>query len=171
MENLLFLIPAAVALVIYKANTWNANPSLFAAQKRERDRAASFVDVLTRHFDALDTDKIGLITGASALRAVEGLGCSEADKALLRAALCHIGARVFTAENPWYLATSPAEYTFTPIGHVVGRHKEYAASVTGHPYGGVVVPYEIWVDDYAISREDLASYIDRVKQRQTLPSV
>jgi hypothetical protein len=168
MEHLLFLFPAAVALVIYKANTWNANPSLFAAQKRERDRAASFVDVLTRHFDALDTDKIGLVT-RGALRAVDGLNCSDADRALLRAALCHAGAEVFVAENPWYLAT-PAEYTFTAIGHVVGRRKEIGVSVTGHPYGGVVVPYDIWVDDYAISREDLASYVDRVNQRLTLPS-
>lgn len=168
MDNLVFLIPAAIVFVIYKANTWNANPSLFAAQKRERDRAASFVDVLTRHFDALDTDKTGLLT-QRALLAVDGLDCSDADKALLRAALCHAGSEVFVAENPWFLAT-PEEYKFTPIGHVIGQRKETTVAVTGHPYGGVAVPVDIWVDDYAISREDLSSYVDRVNARRTLPS-
>jgi hypothetical protein len=168
MDNLVFLIPVVFAFVIYKANTWNSNPSLFAAQKRERARAASFTDVLTRYFDALDTDKTGLLTQHHLL-AVDGLDCNEADKALLRAALCHTGAVVFVAENPWFLAPL-AEYEFTPIGHVTGRRKETSVAITGHPYGGVAVPFDVWVDDYAISRADLVTYVDRVNARQTLPS-
>ena len=166
MNNLVFLIPAVIAFVIYKANTWNANPALFAAQKRERNRASSFVDVLTRYFDALDTDNTGLITQRH-LSAVNGLSCSEADKALLRAALCHTGADIFVAENPWFLAPL-AEYEFTAIGHKVGTRKETSVVVSGHPYGGVAVPIDVWVDDYAVSRADLATYVSRVNARKTL---
>lgn len=166
MNNLVFLIPALIAFVIYKAHGWNANPSLFAAQKRERNRAGSFVDVLTKYFDALDTDKTGLLTQRHLL-AVDGLSCSESDKALLRAALCHAGANIYVAENPWFLAPL-AEYEFTAIGHVIGKRKETRVSVAGHPYGGVSVPYDVWVDDYAISRADLASYVARVNARKTL---
>ncbi len=168
MDNFVLLIPVVLAFVLYKANTWNAKPSLFVAQKRERDRAAAFADVLTRHFDALDTNKTGLLSQHHLL-AVERLSCSEADKAMLRAALCHAGARLFTADNPWFLAPL-AEYEFTPIGHVIGKRKETSVAVTGHPYGGVAIPFDVWVDDYAISRADIASYVERVNARQTLPS-
>ena len=168
MNNLVFLIPAVLAFVIYKANRWNANPALFAAQRRERNRAASFVEVLTKYFDALDTEKTGLLTRRHLL-AVNTLSCSEADKGLLRAALCHAGADIYVAENPWFLAPL-AEYEFTAIGHVIGKRKEVTAVVTGHPYGGVAVPVEVWVNDYGISRADLATYVARVNARKTLPA-
>ena len=168
MNNLVFLIPVVWAIVIYKANTWNANPALFAAQKRERNRAGAFVEILTRFFDALDTDKTGLLTRQH-LHAVDGLNCSDADKALLRAALCHIGADVFVAENPWFLAPL-AEFEFTAIGHVTGKRKETRVTIAGHPYGGVAVPYDVWIDEYAVSRDDLATYVARVNARETLPA-
>ena len=103
------------------------------------------------------------------LVAVNDLSCSEADKGLLRAALCHAGADIYVAENPWFLAPL-AEYEFTAIGHVIGKRKEVTAVVTGHPYGGVAVPVETWVNDYGISRADLATYVARVNARKTLPA-
>ncbi len=168
MNNLVFLIPVVWAFVFYKAMTWNANPALFAAQKRERKRAGSFVDVLNKFFDVLDTDNTGLLTQQHLL-AVNGLTCSESDKALLRAALCHAGKDIYVAENPWFLAPL-AEYEFTAIGHVIGKRKETRVNIVGHPYGGVSVPYDVWVDDYGISRADLASYVARVNARKTLPA-
>lgn len=169
MENLIFLIPALFAFVAYKAHKWNPNPVLFAAQARERRRASSFVEVLSRYFDELDTDGSGILTTAHLLE-VNKLDCSEQDKALLRAALSNVGKNVYVAENPWLLAPLE-EYTFTPIGHKVGQHKETRCTVTGHPYGGVAVPYEVWVDTYGISRDDLATYVDRVNARKTLPAI
>lgn len=164
----LLAIPAGFAFVMYKAGTWNPNPSLFAAQKRERGRAAQFASVLDRHFDALDVDKTGLLTRSAALPRVDSLNICDAEKSWLRSALAHVGVETYIAPNPWLLGTLDEKYDFTPIGHVVGRHKETRTAVTGGMYHCSAVPYDVWVDDYAISREDLASYVERVDARRTL---
>jgi hypothetical protein len=165
MNYLAILFPA-IALVLYKANAWNANPALFAAQRRERADASKHADILIRFFDALDTAGTGLLTNRH-WRAVDNLPCSDSEKDQIRAALCLARPTVFEAKNPWYLA-SPAVYQLTAIGHVIGQHKETRVAVTGGMYGGYAAPYDVIVNDYAISKADLESYVTRVNARGTL---
>ncbi len=164
LAALLFL---AVAFVTYKAHAWNYKPVLFAAQQRERSQSSQLQQILLRFFDALDTTGTGLLTRKHLL-AVGELSATDAEKTLIRQALCHAEPRVYTAENPWFLAPEHS-YTFTAIGHVIGKRKETRVAAAGvGMHGAVAYNYEVVVDDYGISKADLETYAARVSARPSL---
>ncbi len=155
-------IATGMAFCRYKAIRYDGVRELFEVQLIERETAPKIVECLLRNFSLL-SDARGLIT-PDVVNRIESLPLNDDDKFLIWQATRSISADWVVDENPWFLALH-RYYQRTPIGHIVGLHKEgrsTAASVS-HSAGAV---FEIEVEDWGIARQDLETYVERVKSRR-----
>jgi hypothetical protein len=146
------------AFAARKASKWDYRTPLKQAKENECREAPLVVSCLLKHFDRLDVQGTGLITIES-LAVIDDLAASEADKRRLRHAITNAGPHSFVAFNPWLLAAQH-ECELTPIGHKIGSHMQTEVASSGAT--GFATAFDVEVDDYGISRSDLATYVARV---------
>ena len=170
MSIFLYAIGAAgictVGALCKKAFAWDQTPLLRRAQAEERRTAPEIVRVLRKYFAQLDLDGDGLVRlDYDTLARIDHLGASEREMTLLQLAIESTGPRWNSFINPWVFGPF-AEYTYEPVGHLVGKRKEFRVAVG--QYAVAAMPYEVEVSDYAISLVDLSTYVNRVNRRRSI---
>ena len=165
MITLLYAAGAAavIACVVNKACRWDPTERLRATQGQERHDALEVVRVFGKYFPRLENGD-GLVTH-DAVRDIQWLDAPEADKDLLTQFILQAGPRAGFIFNPWVLGPCH-EYEYVRLGHLIGKRQE--PMVAPAVYGPNALLYYIDVDDYAISRADIESYVDRVNAKRDI---
>lgn len=165
MLQALYAALAAALLVVaycrYRAIRYDAVTELRQVQESEREWAPRIVECLRRNFDLLAGSK-GLIT-SDVLTRLDSIGLTVTDRALVEHAIRRISGEWVVDKNPWIFALR-RYYQCTRLGHIIGLHREERATDASLSFSAGTT-YEVAVEDWGISLEDVETYLDRVYDR------